>query len=272
MAWARLDDRFDDSMKVSSAFHRAPIAVATYVMSITHCARHETDGLVDEAWLKRLIPAYQSRRKALDVLVSEGLFEPAKDGGYWIHDYLDYQPSRKELVARRAREAERKARGRNNRVRDVSARTAPGKRAESARPVPIPLTTTDEQQVVHRVEPPPESGVSQDAERLCDLFSELTRARTETPAGSPRYRPTRAWRTEMDRLLRIDARPPGEVEAVIRWVDQDGFWAGNVLAVPKLRAKYDQLRAAMRRGRPPDRLGIDEMSRWAAELDAADVA
>lgn len=105
-------------------------------------------------------------------------------------------------------------------------------------------------------------------ESLCELFSQLTRKRTETPDGSPRYRVTATWRTEMDRLLRIDGRSPGEVEAVIRWVDQDPFWAANVLSVPKLRAKYDQLAATARRKQPPDRLGIDRMREWAAELDA----
>lgn len=109
-----------------------------------------------------------------------------------------------------------------------------------------------------------------EVDRLCELFSDLTRARTETPPSSPRYRVTAGWRTEMDRLLRIDGRDPAEVEAVIRWVDQDDFWAANVLSVPKLRAKFDQLRATANRRRPPDRLGVAEMSRWAAELDAAE--
>lgn len=268
MAWVRLDDRFDDSRKVQSAFNRAPIAVSVFVMAITYCARHETDGLVDAAWLKRQVPAYKSRRKALEVLVSEGLFEPENGGGYRIHDYLDYQPSRKDLEAKRAADAERKARGRASRVRDVSARTPAGIRAESARPIPSHPLTTDEQQAVHLVEPASEPACSPEVERLCELFSETARARTETPPSSPRYRVTATWRTEMDRLLRIDGRSPAEVEAVIRWVDRDVFWAGNVLSVPKLRSKYDQLRAAARRGQSADRLGIDRMREWAERLDA----
>lgn len=112
-----------------------------------------------------------------------------------------------------------------------------------------------------------------EVDRLCELFSTLTRARTETPASSSRYRVSVRWRIEMDRLLRIDGRSPLEVEQAIRWLDRDEFWSGVVLSVPKLRAKFDQLRATAKRKRPADRLGIDRMREWAERADAqADAA
>jgi hypothetical protein len=53
------------------------------------------------------------------------------------------------------------------------------------------------------------------------------------------------WLDAMDRLIRLDRRPPAEIAKVIDWCQQDDFWRGNVLSAPKLRAKYDQLRLKM---------------------------
>ena len=44
------------------------------------------------------------------------------------------------------------------------------------------------------------------------------------------------------RLLRNrDKRTPEEIEAVIRFSQADGFWKMNILSMPKLREKWDQL-------------------------------
>jgi hypothetical protein len=44
------------------------------------------------------------------------------------------------------------------------------------------------------------------------------------------------------RLLRDrDKRTPEEIEAVIRFCQADNFWKGNILSMPKLREKWDQL-------------------------------
>jgi hypothetical protein len=61
---------------------------------------------------------------------------------------------------------------------------------------------------------------------------------------------TDRWRADARLLLDKDDRDPAEVRAVIDWSTQDQFWRANVLSVPKLRAKYDQLRLAMQRAHP----------------------
>lgn len=61
---------------------------------------------------------------------------------------------------------------------------------------------------------------------------------------------TAKWRTEARLLLDKDKRPPAEIRAVIDWATRDQFWRANVLSVPKLREKYDQLRLQMTAGRP----------------------
>ena len=53
------------------------------------------------------------------------------------------------------------------------------------------------------------------------------------------------WADEIEKLIRIDCRSPGEIKSVIEWVYQDSFWRGNILSGGKLREKYTQLLAKM---------------------------
>ena len=73
--------------------------------------------------------------------------------------------------------------------------------------------------------------------RLCELLRGLilTRKRDfkEPPFAS--------WVRDMEILIRIDQRKADEIEAVIRWCQQDPFWQNNILSVGKLRKQYDQL-------------------------------
>lgn len=76
-----------------------------------------------------------------------------------------------------------------------------------------------------------------DAIRLSELLRDLIRAR-KTDFKEP---PLASWIRDMELLLRVDKRKPDEIEAVIRWCQQDPFWQNNILSVGKLRKQYDQL-------------------------------
>ncbi|OPC81830.1 hypothetical protein B4N89_13580 [Embleya scabrispora] len=60
--------------------------------------------------------------------------------------------------------------------------------------------------------------------------------------GSRRPTITARWRTEARLLLDKDGRTVAQVLAAIDWCQADSFWRANVLSMPKLREKYDQLR------------------------------
>lgn len=49
------------------------------------------------------------------------------------------------------------------------------------------------------------------------------------------------WAQHMDYILRIDKRPPEEVQNIIAFSQQDDFWQDNILSTSKLREKYDTL-------------------------------
>lgn len=68
--------------------------------------------------------------------------------------------------------------------------------------------------------------------------------------GSKRPSITKRWRTSARLLLDVDGRTPDQVRAAIDWCQQDEFWRSNVMSMPKLREKYDQLRLAATRNRP----------------------
>lgn len=65
-----------------------------------------TDGHIDIEWLRER--AGRRAYKLADLLVDAGLWEQ-NGNGYVIHDYLDYNPSRVEIEAKRAADAARKA-------------------------------------------------------------------------------------------------------------------------------------------------------------------
>lgn len=115
MTWARLDDGFDEHPKVVA---RSDRAFRAHVRGIVYCARNLTNGFVPEA------AAVQLRgRPAVDELVLAGLWEQV-DGGYRIHDYLDYHPTRAKVLA--DREAARVRMNNLRSSRNVRANTEPG--------------------------------------------------------------------------------------------------------------------------------------------------
>ena len=139
MAWAKLDDRFHANPKINRVWHTCPDAIGLYVMSITHCSQHETDGKVDEYFIVGLVPDLSRREEITRSLLDAGLWTIVEAGAYQIPDYLDFNPSHAEQEKRRKTEKARKAKGRKTQaqskdsVRNLSARTlcAP---AESVRP------------------------------------------------------------------------------------------------------------------------------------------
>lgn len=120
MAWVRLDDSFYDHHKFDKA---GPLGLALWVTGLAYCNRNLTDGFISRAAARRLIDfegvAWRCWMGEMsgggedaepdDVaahLVACGLWETA-EGGYMVHDYLDYQPSAEQVRGERAKVAER---------------------------------------------------------------------------------------------------------------------------------------------------------------------
>lgn len=105
MMWLRIDDQFSDHPKLVRA---GDLAAWLHVCGLCYCARHLTDGLIPLGQAERM--DYSGER--IERLVSAGLWEKTEDG-YLVHDYLDYNPSRAEVLASREANARYQATWRN---------------------------------------------------------------------------------------------------------------------------------------------------------------
>ena len=72
------------------------------------------------------------------------------------------------------------------------------------------------------------------------------------------------WSVHVDRLIRLDERPPKEIKQVIEWATNDDFWRANILSTSKLRQQYQTLKLQMQRNnRPKNSVSYDEQNRQA---------
>lgn len=101
--WVKLDDRFDDHPKVTTAAdqigrHGIFIAVGFFAVMLMKSNRHLTDGFISDATLRSLPD--RAAPKLAQVLAAAGLFDRV-EGGYRVHDYHDYNPTADEVQEKR---------------------------------------------------------------------------------------------------------------------------------------------------------------------------
>ena len=108
MAWVRIDDQLSDHPKIVAA---GPDAAWLFIAGLCYAARYLTDGFIPDAQVRRLSDV-KSPTSAAERLVSNGLWD-AVEGGYVIHDYLDYNAASETVKERRQRNAERQSRWRD---------------------------------------------------------------------------------------------------------------------------------------------------------------
>lgn len=80
---------------------------------------------------------------------------------------------------------------------------------------------------------------------LCSLLADEIEGN-----GSKRPAITKAWRDACRLMLDNDGRGHEEIRRAILWCQADDFWRANVLSMPKLREKFDQMRLQAERQRP----------------------
>jgi hypothetical protein len=103
MPYVMLDDKFPEHPKIDVL---SDAAFRLMVAGICYCNRHTTDGLVHTPRVDRLVPKFKpsTLRELTDG--DEPLWLPG-DGGFDVHDYLDWNKSRAQIEAQSARQSER---------------------------------------------------------------------------------------------------------------------------------------------------------------------
>lgn len=190
MPWVRIDDHFDENPKIARV---GAAGIAFYVVGLAYCNRNLTDGFIPWAVAQRLVSlewigagedgdferlcsttetvlddrvaAFPLRPDdVIELLVEAGLWEHAP-GGYRIHDYTDFQPTRAEVESERAA---KQAAGRAGGMAAAKARAIAGATAGAiaepkqtrsrtstvlqakSKPVPDPVPTASNEAVVAR--------------------------------------------------------------------------------------------------------------------------
>lgn len=82
-----------------------------------------------------------------------------------------------------------------------------------------------------------------DVEQACTLLADLVEAN-----GSKRPAINQRWRDAARRMIDLDGIALEDVLGAIRWSQNNEFWRANILSMPKLREKYQQLRLQANRG------------------------
>lgn len=162
MSWARIHDSALNSPKLVKLF-KASDPLHLWVWGLTYCQLHLTDGAIPiEA-----IP--HGGVKAAEALIERRLWE-ASEGGYQIHDYLDWNESKEVISKKRASSRERVTRFRT-RVTNAptsSSNTRVHGNANAGRGVAYVSSSFKEKKIESEPDP-----VGARAGRLVERYAEL---------------------------------------------------------------------------------------------------
>lgn len=247
MTWVRIDDQFDEHPKHQQA---GPLAWALWSAGLAYCNRNLTDGFIPHSKAQTLVnwqfsepPDDQGRRRLVTVgitsgcagddvtneyviklLLSAGLWEPC-EGGYLVHDYKDYQPSRRQVLEQRKQTAQRvsrfkqrKANAKGNAVTNVvngSVGNAESNAVSNAKVTPAPVpgstknknseSTSDGDATRQESEPSPAStpvGCAGSEVAIQDNTNLATRSREVAMSDRPGREEREQQREEYERVRR----------------------------------------------------------------------
>jgi len=174
MPWVKLDEDFASHPKVLEA---GPLGVALQVAALCYCNRHLTDGHISRPAARSLLDfegiAVVDGMRGDDVdadyvigcVLMAGLWHgaghdcptcPPVERGYIIHDYLEQQPSREDVMAKREQTAAAGRKGGQARAKRNVKRNASGTLSETeadrqakvqaeSKPVPVPVPQEQDQ-------------------------------------------------------------------------------------------------------------------------------
>lgn len=236
-AYFKLDVGYMSNPKVLTVLDESPTAVLLHVASIGYAAQHLTDGVVPVKALLRMTGATQEDAA---LLFDAGLWIDGPSAGKAeVHDYLQHQRSAAEVKGA-SEKAKRAASARWDASSNASGMPdAMLPASESA----MPREEREEREETSSSEVADATPDKQrdDVERLCQHLANSIEDR-----GAKKPTITKAWRTSARLLLDKDGYTEQQVVWLIDRSAADDFWSANILSMPKLREKADQLKLKFR--------------------------
>lgn len=176
MVWVRLDDHFDEHPKIQEV---GPLGIALFTAGLAYCNRNLTDGFIPWSAARSLVsweflePKNKDGKQRIatvaitsgmsgDDVTSEYVISLLKSAGLWkevpggfkIHDYLDFQPSKQEVLKERENTRIRQQRFRTSHSNAVSNTVSNGAVTDAPVPVPVP----EEQKLKRQLPCPADAG------------------------------------------------------------------------------------------------------------------
>lgn len=96
---------------------------------------------------------------------------------------------------------------------------------------------------------------------LCNLLADLM-----VENGVKRPTISGRWISDIDKLIRIDEKSVEQVEAAIRWSQNDSFWSSNIHSPAALRKQYEKMRLQAQRSKTSK--GVDVVKEYISKLEA----
>jgi hypothetical protein len=259
IVWGKLDDRMPQHPKLVGA---GPLAFALDAAAILYCCEYGTDGFVPRGIARTLLNfdgvQWLGRQDAelteaiVEALVKVGRWEPDDErGGWWVHDFLVYNPSAEEVQSKREAARTRARVGRRQRwgdaqesnpngVREESERSSRELRAKSERnsmvpsPSPKNISSSSSSQKQTQAEEAEndeedetsfrdETNLADSATAVLDLLAEDDVNR-RVAAGQPAVKNLKAYR----RTCR--AERDADAELVRRMTERNPGWAAKEIA------------------------------------------
>lgn len=254
--FARLALDYFDHPKIAAL---SPEAIVAHLQMVVYARKYGTNGEIPMAIAMRFAS------QALDELASNDPESPSiirnDDGTVTIHGYADMQETAEQVQARRQARAEAGRRGAESRWQKDgnghgnSHSKSHGKRDGKT----MAETETETETSIVADSGDAEAATAplrEDVEELCELLASSIHGN-----GSKRPNITKGWRDAARLMIDRDGRTYSEAASVITWSQNDEFWRTNILSMPKLREKYDQLRLRMEADSPQQRV-LDPLKDW----------
>ena len=249
--WAPVDTGYLDNPKMLDVLDASGTATLMHLASILYCAQHFTDGHISPGVARRKVGASRDDDR---LLIDAGLWHETghdcpdcpdpEPGKVYVHNFLEHN----RTAAQAKRVSERRSEAAKARWAKAKAADAPSMQSAVQDAMQPAMQSGDvcnaEREKERKRDTTPADDAAapprEDVEALCTLLADLIEAN-----GSKRPAITKRWRDAARLMLDSDGRALAEAERVIRWSQADGFWKTNILSMPKLREKYDQLRLRM---------------------------
>lgn len=203
--YVQLANGFYLNRKVRRLRRTMPSAISAFVVMLSYCGDNLTDGYVDDDTAEFVLDITVQE---LDALRQVGLIESV-DGGYVIHDYLEHNRSRQQVMAKRKRERER-----------YSAESLPAESAQTAGRIETESGQTPEHQNTRTQKKEKEEYSSSFSKEIevsdFELVREKAHANADIIRNYPKLDLSDAWNA-------FNSRHYGETHTVNDWTR---LWKG----------------------------------------------